>query len=112
MMRWALTSLFFSFLRDLSINTFSYLTGFTESQGFPLLFLSFLKKLRKKNPAPRESQDRVVNLLWSPTLSISAVALEYSRATYGGIGFLSFRAGRTKGQQKPVNPAYPVSHIY
>jgi hypothetical protein len=34
--------------------SFSYLTGFTGSIGFSFLFLSFLKKLRKKNPATRE----------------------------------------------------------
>jgi hypothetical protein len=33
---------------------FSYPTGFTGSIGFTFLFLSFLKKLRKKNPAMRE----------------------------------------------------------
>ena len=79
--------------------SFSYLTGFTGSIGFSFLFLSFLKKLRKKNPATRERSNWVVHFLWSGIIPISGLTPEPPLAAFGGIGFLSFRPGRTKGQQ-------------
>jgi len=75
------------------------LTGFTGSAGFSFLFLSFLKKLRKKNPAARGNQSWVAHFLWSAIKPISGLTPELSHAAFGGIGFLSFRLGRTKGQQ-------------
>ncbi len=47
-----------------------------------------------------EIKNRVVHFLWCVIIPISGLTLEPSLAAFGGIGFLSFRLGRTKEQQK------------
>jgi hypothetical protein len=47
-----------------------------------------------------EMKNWVVHFLWSGIIPISGLSLELSLAAFGGIGFLSFRRGRTKEQKK------------
>ena len=55
-----------------------------------------------------EIKNRVLHFLWSGIMPISGLTLEPSLAAFGGIGFLSFRPGRTKEQKNHVNHVYPV----
>ena len=93
--------------------SFSYLTGFTGSIGFSFLFLSFLlpaiassseaggeETEKEESRYAGEIKNRVVHFLWCVIIPISGLTLEPSLAAFGGIGFLSFRPGRTKEQQK------------
>jgi hypothetical protein len=47
-----------------------------------------------------EIRNWVLHFLWSGIMSVSSFTLKPSLAAFGGIGFLSFRPGRTKEQQK------------
>jgi hypothetical protein len=41
-------------------------------------------------------ENRILHFLWSGIISISGLTVEPSPAVFGGVGFLSFRPGRTK----------------
>jgi len=55
-----------------------------------------------------EIKNWVLHFLWSAIIPISGLSLEPSLAAFGGIGFLSFRPGRTKEQQKSCQSCLPA----
>ena len=84
-----------------SIFLFCFRQDLQDPLDFPFSFLSFQMKLRKKNPAAQE----ILNPGCSFSIEFSNTYFYFLSCTLplplsGGLGFLSFRLGRTKEQPK------------
>jgi len=79
---------------------FSCLIGSTGSIGF-FSFSQFPEETEKEESrCAGKIENRILHFLWSGIISISGLTPKPSPAAFGGVGFLSFRPGRTKEQQK------------